>query len=100
MCCDPDSLTTIPELATDLPQSRILHYSSLYTDGEVTGQCPHLSVSPGVTYGVSWQSDTVTFYRNGDVHYVWKVDIPDTIHVWGVVGMTWPDQVSVIQTGK
>ena len=101
MCRDPDSLTTLPESATDLPQSRILYsYSDLYTDGKETGQCPLLYVTPGDTYGVSWQSDTVTFYHNGDVHYVWKVDIPDTTHVWGVVGMRWLDQISVIQTGK
>ena len=100
MCCDPDSLTTLPESAIHLPQSQIMFYSSLHTDGEVTEWCPRLSVYPGDTYGVSWQSDTVTFYHNGDVHYVWKVDIPDTTHVWGVVDMRGLEQISVIQPGK
>ena len=57
-------------------------------------------MTPGDTYGVSRQSDTVAFYHNGDVHYVWKVEIPDTTHVWGVVDMGRLDQISVVQPGK
>ena len=97
---NPENLepSSFPRGIEDLLNVYYLYGSNLFSNTEEVGSCQKIQARHGNTFGVAWTKDSVTFYRNGSVHYLWNISIDGP--VWCVVQMAISIQISVVPEGR